>query len=143
VGRKKELQTLEDGLKAAEAGNGAVIGIVAEPGLGKSRLTAEFLDHCRGLGFEVFEAQAQSHGQETPFAPVLQILRAYFGVSDSDPEQLSREKIAGRALLLEPGLVEDLPVLFDFMGLSDPDRPPPQLSPEARQRSLRTLLCKL
>ena len=112
-------------------------------GLGKSRLCPEFLDRCRGLGFEVFEAQAQSHGQETPFAPVLQILRAYFGVSDSDPEQLSREKIAGRALLLEPGLVEDLPVLFDFMGLSDPDRPPPQLSPEARQRSLRTLLCKL
>ncbi len=143
VGRRKELQTLEDGLGAAEAGNGAVIGIVAEPGLGKSRLTAEFLDRCRGLGFEVFEAQAQSHGQETPFAPVLQILRAYFGVSDSDPEQLSREKIAGRALLLEPDLVEDLPVLFDFMGLSDPDRPPPQLSPEARQRSLRTLLCKL
>ena len=120
-----------------------MIGIAAEAGLGKSRLTAEFVERCRAQGIEVYEAQAQAHGQETPFAPVLQILRAYFGVSDSDSERISREKIAGRALLLDPGLIEDLPVLFDFMGLPDPDRPAPQLSPEARQRALRGLLCKL
>jgi adenylate cyclase len=143
VGRKAELGFLEEGLAAAQAGEGAVIGISAEAGLGKSRLTAEFAERCRAEGIEVYEAQAQAHGQETPFAPVLQILRAYFGLSDSDSERVSREKIAGRALLLDPELIEDLPILFDFMGLADPDRPIPQLSPEARQRALRGLLCKL
>ncbi len=143
VGRKTELGLLEEGLAAAQAGAGAVIGIAAEAGLGKSRLTAEFAERCRAEGIEVYEAQAQAHGQETPFAPVLQILRAYFGLSDSDSDRISREKIAGRALLLDPELIEDLPILFDFMGLPDPDRPAPQLSPEARQRALRGLLCKL
>ena len=143
VGRKSELGVLEEGLAAAQAGTRAVIGISAEAGLGKSRLTAEFAERCRADGIEVYEAQAQAHGQETPFAPVLQILRAYFGLSDSDSERVSREKIAGRALLLDPELIEDLPILFDFMGLADPDRPAPQLSPEARQRALRGLLCKL
>jgi len=143
VGREEELTVLEEGFEAAQAGDGAVVGIAAEAGLGKSRLTAEFVDRCRAQGIEVYEAQAQAHGQETPFAPVLQILRAYFGVSDSDSDRVSREKIAGRALLLDPGLIEDLPVLFEFMGLPDPDRPAPQLSPEARQRALRGLLCKL
>ncbi|HEX3241997.1 MAG TPA: adenylate/guanylate cyclase domain-containing protein [Solirubrobacterales bacterium] len=143
VGREEELTVLEEGFEAAQAGDGAVVGIAAEAGLGKSRLTAEFVDRCRAQGIEVYQAQAQAHGQETPFAPVLQILRAYFGVSDSDSDRISREKIAGRALLLDPGLIEDLPVLFEFMGLPDPDRPAPQLSPEARQRALRGLLCKL
>jgi adenylate cyclase len=143
VGRKAELRALDEGLAAAQAGEGAVIAIAAEAGLGKSRLSAEFTERCRADGIEVYEAQAQAHGQETPFAPVLQILRAYFGLSDSDSERVSREKIAGRALLLDPGLIEDLPILFDFMGLPDPERPIPQLSPEARQRALRTLLCKL
>jgi adenylate cyclase len=143
VGRDRELETLESALAAARSGEGAVVSIVAEAGLGKSRLTAEFAERCRSRRIEVFEAQAQAHGQETPFAPVLQMLRAYFGVSDGDPEQVSREKIAGRALLLDPDLIEDLPVLFEFMGLPDPDRPVPQLSPEARQRALSGLLCKL
>ena len=143
VGRKAELQALEEGLGAAQASEGAVIGIAAEAGLGKSRLTAEFAERCRAEGIEVYEAQAQAHGQETPFAPVLQILRAYFGVSDSDSDRVSREKIAGRALLLDPGLIDALPVLFEFMGLQDPHQPTQQLNPEARQRALRGLLCQL
>jgi adenylate cyclase len=143
VGREAELAALEEGLDAAQASAGVVVGIAAEAGLGKSRLTAEFAERCRARGIEVYEAQAQAHGQETPFAPVLQILRAYFGVSDSDSDRISREKIAGRALLLDPGLIDDLPILFEFMGLADAERPGPQLSPEARQRALRGLLCKL
>jgi adenylate cyclase len=54
-----------------------------------------------------------------------------------------REKIAGRALLLDPDFAEELPVLFDFLGVPDPDRPLPQLSPEARQRALRGVVCRL
>ena len=55
--------------------------------------------------------------------PVLQMLRAYFGIGDRDPERIAREKIAGRALLLDPELADDLPLLFDFLGVPDPDRP--------------------
>src|SRR5262249_54818752 len=139
VGREDELRALEDALEAAQASRGAVVGIDAEARLGKRRPTAEFAERCRAAGIEVFEAQAQAHGQETPFAPVLQILRAYFGVADSDSDRISRERIAGRALLLDPGLIEDLPILFDFMGLADADRPGPQLSPEATHRAARGL----
>ena len=78
--------------------------IVAEPGIGKSRLCHEFAERCRERGIEVFEAQAQAHGREIPFMPVLQMLRAYFGIADADPERIVREKIAGRALLLDPEL---------------------------------------
>jgi class 3 adenylate cyclase/tetratricopeptide (TPR) repeat protein len=143
VGRDEEMATLAEGLARAKAGEGAAIGIVAEPGIGKSRLCHEFAEKARAEGVEVFESQAQSHGREIPYMPVLQMLRAYFGIADGDPERIVREKIAGRALLLDSAFADDLPLLFDFLGVPDPDRPLPQLSPEARHRALRTVVCHL
>jgi adenylate cyclase len=143
VGRDEEIEILERALERAKAGEGAAVGIVAEPGVGKSRLCHEFVEGCRAEGIEVFECQGQAHGREIPFMPVLQMLRSYFGIADGDPERIVREKIAGRALLLDPAFAEDLPVLFDFLGVPDPDHPLPQLSAEARNRALRGVVCKL
>jgi adenylate cyclase len=143
VGRAEEMGLLEQALANAEAGRGGGVGLVAEPGVGKSRLSLEFVQRCRENGLEVFEAQAQAHGTAIPFMPVLQMLRSFFGIGDREPEQLAREKIAGRALLLDPGFAEDLPLLFDFLGVPDPDRPVPQMSPEARQKALGGVVCRL
>ncbi len=143
VGRERETAQLHEALARAERGEGAAVGIVAEPGVGKSRLCHELAAECRQRGIEVFECQAQAHARTIPFMPVLQMLRSYFGISDTDPERLAREKIAGRTLLLDPGFAEDLPVLFDFLGVSDPDQRPPQLSAEARHRALRGAVCRL
>ncbi len=143
VGRGEEMAVLEAALGRAERGEGAAVGIVAEPGVGKSRLCYEFAERCRERGIEVFECQAQAHGQAIPFMPVLQMLRSYFGIADGDQERIVREKIAGRTLLLDPDFAEDLPLLFDFLGVPDPHRPLPQLSAEARHRALRGAVCRL
>ena len=143
VGREREMGALEAALERAKASDGSAVGVVAEPGVGKSRLCHEFAGRARREGLDVYEAQAQAHGQETPFMPILQLLRSYFGILDSDPERIVREKIAGRALLLDPAFVDDLPLLFDFLGVPDPDRPLPQLSAEARQRAMQGLVCRL
>ncbi len=143
VGRDEEMAALEEALGQAEAAVGAVVGIVAEAGVGKSRISHEFSERCRGRGIEVFEAQGQSHGRSIPLMPVLQMLRAYFGIGDRDPERIAREKIAGRALLLDPEFAEELPLVFDFLGVPDPDRPVAQMSPEARRRALGRIVCRL
>ncbi|MFN8164341.1 MAG: adenylate/guanylate cyclase domain-containing protein [Solirubrobacterales bacterium] len=143
VGRAEEMAALEAALAQARGGRGSVIGLVAEPGVGKSRICHEFAERCREGGVEVFEAQAQAHGTAIPYMPVLQMLRAFFGIGDGEPDQLTRERIAGRALLLDPEFVEDLPLIFDFLGVPDPDRPLAQMSPEARQRALGRVVCRL
>ena len=120
-----------------------MIGVVAEPGVGKSRLCHEFAERCRARGIEVYEAQAQAHGQAIPFLPVLQMLRGYFGIEDRDSERIAREKIAGRLLLLDPDFADDLPLVFDFLAVPDPERPAPQVSAEARQRLLRGVIRRL
>jgi adenylate cyclase len=143
VGREREMAALEEALAQAREGEATAIGVVAEPGIGKSRLYHEFVERCRSEGTEVFQAQGQAHGRTIPFMPILQMLRAFFGIEDGDTEQLAREKIAGRALLLDAAFADDLPLLFDFLGVPDPDRPVQQMSPEARQRALGEVLCRL
>ncbi len=136
VGRAADLRTLEDALEQSAAGNGQVIGVVAEAGTGKSRLCFEFLERCRGRGMQVFEARAVAHGKNIPLLPILELFRAYFGIAAQDDERGAREKIAGRMVVLDRKFADTLPLVFDFLGVSDPQNPAPQLGPEARQRQL-------
>ena len=136
VGRTDEMAALEAALGRAIEGNGQVVGVVAEPGLGKSRLCFEFVERCRARGITVAEAHGVSHGKLIPFLPILELFRAFFRITDQDGDEAAREKIAGRMLLLDEGLRDALPVMFDFLGLPDPERPVPQMEPEVRLRQL-------
>ena len=105
VGRAADLRTLEDAARAdARAGNGQVVGVVAEAGTGKSRLCFEFLERCRARGMRVYEGRAVAHGRNIPFLPILELFRAYFGITSEDDDRSAREKIAGRMVLLDQQL---------------------------------------
>jgi len=136
VGRGDELAALEAALEHSRSGSGTVVGVVGEAGVGKSRLCHEFVERARRRGIPVYEAQGQAHGREIPFLPVLQMMRSYFGITESDSDQQARERIAGRVLLLDDAFAESLPLLFDFLAVPDPQRPAPRMDPEARQRAL-------
>ena len=115
---------------AAQAGEGGVVGIVAEPGVGKSRLCPRVRRARRGRGVEVFEAQAQAHGGSIPFLPILQMLRAFFGDRRARaPSRRRARRSPAAPLLLDPDFADDLPLLFDFLGVPDPERPVPQMQP--------------
>jgi class 3 adenylate cyclase len=136
VGRDDDMAVLEQALAQARAGNGQVVGVVAEAGGGKSRLCFEFVERCRTRRLTVLQGSAAAHGRNVPFLPILQIFRQYFGISEQDGDRTAREKIAGRLLLIDEGFREFLPVLFDFLAVPDPDRPAAAVDPEARQRQL-------
>jgi len=136
VGRAAEMESLERALARSVEGNAQVVGIVAEPGVGKSRLCFEFLEKCRARGLRVRETAGVAHGKSIPFLPVLDLLRGFFGVTMRDTDEEARRKIAGTLLLLDRDLTEMLPILFDFLGVPDPKNPSPRMDPEARQRQL-------
>ncbi len=136
VGRGDEMQVLESALARAREGNAQVVGIVGEAGLGKSRLCFEFLERCRARGLMTYETTGVAHGKAIPFLPMLRLFRAFFGVTEQDSDTTARERIAGRMLLLDEGLRESLPLVFDFMGVADPENPAPRIDPEARQRQM-------
>jgi adenylate cyclase len=136
VGRDAEMASLEAALGRAMAGNAQVVGVVADAGIGKSRICYEFAERCRSRGIAVYEGHAVAHGKAIPFLTLLEYLRGYFGIGQLDSALAAREKIAGKVLLLDLELTESLPLLFDLLGVSDPEEPTLQLDPEARQRQL-------
>jgi class 3 adenylate cyclase len=143
VGRQSELAALEAALEQATAGNAQVVGVVAEPGTGKSRLCYEFAERCRARDIPVYEGHGVAHGKAIPLLPIIEFQRGYFGITEHDTAQAARDKIAGRMLLLDETLTEGLSVVFDFLGVSDPERPAPPLNPEARQRQLIDVIRRL
>ena len=78
IGRERELTELRRALEMATKGHGQVVAILAEAGTGKSRLFHEFKTMLRGA-HKVLEAYSVSHGKASPWLPVLELLRSYFG----------------------------------------------------------------
>jgi class 3 adenylate cyclase/tetratricopeptide (TPR) repeat protein len=142
VGRSAESEALEAAYEHSRS-SGQVLGVVADAGIGKSRLCREFVQSCRARDIEVTEGRGVAHGRRIPLLPVIEMLRGYFGIGEDDEDRLAREKIAGRLLLMEDTFRATLPVLFDFLGVGDPDHPAPQMAPEARERALFGAISRL
>jgi class 3 adenylate cyclase/tetratricopeptide (TPR) repeat protein len=143
VGRVADLQALDAAREQARTGNGQVVGVVAEAGVGKSRLCYEFAERCRALGTTVTEGRGLAHGRNVPLLPILQAFRQFYQIGERDDARAIREKIAGRMVLLDEGFREALPLVFEFFGAPDPERPAPRMDPEARQRQLFAILRRI
>jgi class 3 adenylate cyclase len=143
IGRDADMATLETALEQAQAGNGQVVGIVAEAGTGKSRLCFEFAERCRARGLVVNQGTGVAHGKNLPYLPILQVFRGYYGIQEGDDDRTIREKIAGRMLLLDEDFRDELPVLFEFFGAPDPERPLARMDPDAMQRQLFSVLRRI
>jgi class 3 adenylate cyclase/tetratricopeptide (TPR) repeat protein/DNA-binding IscR family transcriptional regulator len=140
VGRDREMATLESALERALEGKAQMVGIVGEPGVGKSRLCSEFLERCRERGLAIFQAHGVSHGKAIPLLPMLELFRNFFAITDQDSAQAAREKIVGRLVPLDESLREFLPLIFDLLGVADPERPAPPMDPASRQRQLHAVV---
>lgn len=140
VGREDELADLEKALAETRSGRPQVVGVVAEAGAGKSRLCLEFVERATAAGLRVISSHCVPHGTMIPFYPVLELLRGYFGIDDADSPRAAREKIAGRMLLIDDSMRTSLPLVFDFLGVPDPERPVPPMDPEPRRRLLYSAL---
>src|SRR5262249_4800469 len=91
----------------------------------------------------VYEAHGVAYGKAVPLLPILEFQRSYFGITEQDTPRAARDKIAGRMMLLDETLADGLPLMFDFLGVTDLERPALPLAPEARQRRLLDVIRRL
>jgi class 3 adenylate cyclase len=136
VGRDAALAGLDRALEHALAGDGRAVGIVGDPGVGKSRLVHEFVAGCAARGLAVNSTGGVAHGRYVPFMPVLALYRDYFGIGERDAPEIARERIETTMLALDPAFEDDLPLLFEFLGVPDPDRPLGAVDSGVRQHRL-------
>jgi class 3 adenylate cyclase/tetratricopeptide (TPR) repeat protein len=137
VGRLAELDALRRALEDAQAGHGQVVGVVGEPGLGKSRLLWEFTNSHRIQGSLIIESGAVSFGKATPYLPVVNLLKAYFEIEPRDDARKVREKVTGKLLTLADALGPTLPAFLSLLDVPIEDDQWQYLDPpQRRQRTL-------
>jgi class 3 adenylate cyclase/tetratricopeptide (TPR) repeat protein len=136
VGRLTELQALRDSLARAGTGRGQLMAVVGEPGVGKSRLLAEFMASPLTQGWRILETHAVSYGQATPYRPIRDLLQAYFQIDEHDDERTMREKV-DKVLTLDVALQPTRPAVLALLDVSVDDPEWQALDPA--QRRLRII----
>ena len=142
VGRHGELEQLKGALQQAKEGHGQIVGVMGEPGLGKSRLFYEFKLTSQS-GCLVLEAFAVSHGKASPYLPMIELLKEYFQIDPTDGERSRRERIIGKVLGLDRNLEDILPYLFSLLGIEDPESSLQQMDAQIRRQRTFDALKKL
>jgi predicted ATPase/class 3 adenylate cyclase len=136
VGRDREIEALRQGAEQAKRGHGQIVGAVAEPGVGKSRLFYEFKVKNQS-GWVVLETFSVSHGKASAYLPLLDLLHGYFHISGEDDARTRREKVAGKITVLDRSLEDVLPHLFALLGIVEGEDLFAQMDANIRKR--RTL----
>lgn len=136
VGRQAELETLRETLQRVGTGHGQIVGVIGEPGVGKSRLFYEFIATHLTADWLIIETGSMLHGPVEPYLPLRELLRAFFQIDDRDDERQTREKVEKR-LTLDMALWDTLPALLALLGVTVEDPEWQALDPD--QRRLQTI----
>jgi len=134
VGRSAEFETLCQALERAGAGRGQVMALVGEPGVGKSRLFWEFTHSRRTVDWLILESGSVSYGKATPYLPLIDLLKAYFKITDRDDQRQIREKVTGKLLTLDKTLEPTLPAFLTLLDVAVEDEQWQNLDPAQRRK---------
>jgi predicted ATPase/class 3 adenylate cyclase/DNA-binding winged helix-turn-helix (wHTH) protein len=143
VGQEQVMATLLALLAQAEAGRGQVVGVVGEAGMGKSRLVAEFCHSLEGRRLTVLLGRCRSYGGTTPYLPVLELLRHFCGLRETDSPEVSIAKVHHQLQAVGLASAGWAPMLLHFLELQENATLLTTLSPEARKARIVTLLTQL
>jgi tetratricopeptide (TPR) repeat protein len=141
VGRKAELQIIAEKLDLALQNQAQIIGIVAEAGVGKSRLAAEVIRLAQQKGFVGYGGACQSDSIHTPYLAWRPIWSAFFDVDPSTPLQEQMRLLEDRIADKVPERVQAMPLLNIVLSLDVPDNDFTRLlEPRYRKSALHALL---
>ena len=122
VGRQRELALLHACLARVQMGQGQVVGIVGEAGIGKARLLYEFRRTLGDKHIIWLTGHCTAHSQSTPYGPILHILRENFDIEEGDNALQVQAKLRQGLSRLNPNLTSLLPflqALFTLPGAHD------------------------
>lgn len=116
IGREEEVEILLRRWAKAKAGEGRVVLVSAEPGIGKSRLTEELLEHVAIEQPITLRYYCSPHHQDSAFYPVIGQLERAAGFARGDAPCVKRDKLAAK-LRSSGSAEEDLPIFAELLSL--------------------------
>ncbi len=146
VGRRGEIGTLLETFEKARSGVGQVVGIVGEAGVGKSRLVLELRKRLELEDHTFLEAHCLHYGGSMPYLPIIEILRSYFDVKETEREFAIKTQMEEKILELDRNLSPVLPAVQELLSLKVEDAKFTRLDPlkkrEATFEGIRNLFIR-
>ena len=119
VGRERELELLLDSFERAKAGRGQAISIVAEAGVGKSRLLYEFRKAVTSENAVFLEGRCLSYSRGVPFYPIIDIFKSNFDIRDDDRDPAIREKVKKGIKIVNADQASTLPYFLELFSVKE------------------------
>ena len=136
VGREPELQTLQGYFEQARSGQGRVVLMAGDPGIGKSRLLLELRRQVDATDAVWLEGHALSFERSTALYPLIDMLRRRFGIEEADAEATIVAKIEQARVWHGEALRADLPYLRYLLGADPGDENVRRMDPQLRRGEL-------
>jgi predicted ATPase/class 3 adenylate cyclase len=136
VGRRREIETLRETFAKVQSGEGQVVGLVGEAGVGKSRLLLEFRSLVPQREYTYLDGQCLHYGGSMPYLPLLDILRSFLGIKEGEPERVIRGRIEERILGLDEKLKDLIPPFQELLSLKVDDEAYSRLEPKEKREKI-------
>jgi two-component system, NtrC family, response regulator AtoC len=137
VGRTQEITFLERRLRhVAITGKGHVVGLMGEPGMGKSRVLAELQRLLLGQAASILVGRCASHSAAVPYSLLVDLVRRAWHLDDTDTPDMVSSAVSEQLSAI--GLRECLPEILALLGL-DTDVLAPLSSEAVRTRTFEAL----
>jgi len=133
VGRERELDLLLDSFERAKGCRGQAFSIIAEAGLGKSRLLYEFRKAVTNEDMMFLEAKCLSYSRGVAYHLLIDSLKANFDISESDGDSEIREKVINGLEILGVDEASTLPYFLELLSVSESGIDQIPLSHEAKK----------
>ena len=136
VGRKKEIEALQEAFEKARSGKSQVVGIVGEAGVGKSRLLLELKKVLAKSEYTYLEGHCLHYGASMPYLPILYALRSYIGIKEGEQEPIIKAKMQEKILGLDKNLKSIIPPLQEMLSLKVEDEGYIKLEPKQKREKI-------
>ncbi|MFQ5722414.1 MAG: AAA family ATPase, partial [Candidatus Aminicenantales bacterium] len=118
VGREKELNKLELHVLRVINGEGSIVSVIGEAGIGKSRLITELKSKDVINRVRLLEGRALSFGKNLSYHPIIDILKKWAAIKEDDTETESISKLEKAIGNIYPeGVAEVFPFIATLMGM--------------------------
>jgi len=141
VGREEELQLLVNRWERTREGDGQVALIIGEPGIGKSRLVAEFHNRIRDARHIWMESAGEQFFENTPFHAIIEMFSQWLELQGGANAQEQFERLERAVASAGLRVAEIAPLIIDLLQLPAGERyPAPTLTAEEKRRRLLAAL---
>ncbi|HNB50437.1 MAG TPA: tetratricopeptide repeat protein [Anaerolineales bacterium] len=141
VGRVDELRLAQRVIRRVLEGRGQILGITAEAGMGKSRLSVEIIRQALKSGLSGYGGECVSHGTKTSYLVWQNILRGFFGLEEQETVEEQIAYLQQYLSWLNPEIVFRAPLLRDAVNLPIPHNEITQaMDARIRKGSLENLI---